>query len=109
MTGVFITVTVVILVVAGIIYAQVRGVWKEHSVFIAAWKRMESFEKVSFQVGLVYYCAIPLLKEHSSKDTYIAQVFVDILTGLTNALFILGALAFLKHGHELVKERRNGT
>jgi len=84
----------------------VRSLWKDKEIFFASWKEMKSFERTCLQVGLLLYITIPLLKEHPSKDSYVAKVLIDIFTALAGALFVLGALAFLKYAHEHDKSKK---
>ena len=92
-----------ISLVLGSFFFLSRSLWQDRKMFVASWKEMTSFEQISLQVGLLLYIAIPFLKEHPSRDTYLAQVSIDILTALSGALFVLGALAFLKYAHEQKK------
>ncbi|MCG5526362.1 hypothetical protein LRB11_15735 [Ectothiorhodospira haloalkaliphila] len=97
---------VFVLLVLGSFFFLARSLWQDKEMFFGSWKEMTSFEKISLKVGLILYVAIPFLKEHPSKDWYVTQISIDILTALAGALFVLGALAFLKYAHERNKSKK---
>ena len=89
-----------------VFYGLFKGVWKEKHIYIKAYNSLESFKKVSLQVGLIYYLIIPLLNSHPSKYTYIGEVSINILSAIVNALFMLGVIAFLEKCHEINKKEK---
>lgn len=95
-----------ILLVILSFFFLVRSLWKDKEIYFASWKEMTSFEKICLKLGLLLYITIPLIKEHPSKDSYIAKVSIEIFTALAGALFVLGALAFLKYAHEHNKSKK---
>ena len=95
-----------ILMIIGSFFFLARSLRKEKEIFFASWKEMTSFEKICLKTGLLLYATIPFLKGHPSKDSYIAKVSIDIFTALAGALFVLGALAFLKYVHEHSKSNK---
>lgn len=95
-----------ILLVILSFFFLVRSLWKDKEIYFASWKEMTSFEKICLELGLLLYITIPLIKEHPSKDSYIAKVSIEIFTALAGALFVLGALAFLKYAHEHNKSKK---
>ncbi len=91
---------VLILVILISFIFLARALWKDKRMFFESWRKMSSFEKISLEIGLLFYVVIPILKENPSKDSYISKVSIDIFTALASALFVLGVLAFLKYAHE---------
>src|SRR5690606_30560049 len=79
--------------------------WKERKTFISAWQRMSSFAKISLKIGTLFFFVLPVLEAHPSKDEYISKVSQGIFSALAEALFLLGIIAFLQHGHTVNKER----
>lgn len=96
-----------VALIVGSFIILIRSLWKDKDLFLHSWRQMTSFEKKELQIGLILYVVLPLFKEHPAKDSYIAKIFINIFTALASALFVMGALTFLKHLHELSKERQN--
>lgn len=94
-----------ILLLGGSFFFLATSLWQDRKMFVASWKEMTSFEKISLKVGLLIYVVIPFLKEHPSRGTYLTQVSIGILTALAEALFVLEVLAFLKYAHECNKSK----
>lgn len=86
----------------------VRAIWKNWEDIKTVWEKMLPFERSSFNVGLYLYFITPILKGHSYSDSYLGVVSINILYALASALFAVGALAFIKHSHEL-RDRRNNS
>ena len=105
MAAIILTIVFIALILLGAFFG-VREVYRNWGLFKGAWSRLESFEKVSLQIGLMYYFAMELLKTHPAKDNFISSAFANILSALTEALFILGIIAFLKHAHDINKENK---
>jgi len=95
-----------VLLIIGSFLFLVRSLWKDKEMLFTSWKEMASFEKICLKTGLLLYVTIPFLKEHPSNESYIAKVSIDIFTALAGALFVLGALAFLKYVHEHSKSNK---
>ena len=95
-----------VLLIIGSFFFLARSLWKDKEMFFASWKEMTSFEKICLKIGLLFYVIIPFLKEHPSNESYIAKVSIDIFSALAGALFVLGALAFLKYAHEHSKSNK---
>ena len=94
------------LLVIGSFFFLARSLWKDKEMFFLSWKEMTSFERICLKTGLLLYITIPFLKDHPSNESYIAKVSIDIFTALAGALFVLGALAFLKYAHEHSKSNK---
>jgi len=94
------------LLAIGSFFFLARSLWKDKEMFFASWNEMTLFERACLQISLLFYITIPLLKEHPSKDSYIAKVLIDISIELAGVLFVVGALAFLKYAHEYSKSKK---
>lgn len=100
MSAIFLGIVITVLILLGV-FVLVREVFKNIELFKGAWRRMESFERISLQVSSIYYVAFELLKKHPAKDNFISSALSNIMSALIEALFIIGVIAFLKHAHDL--------
>ncbi|WP_457573276.1 hypothetical protein [Desulfolithobacter sp.] len=95
-----------VVLIVGSFIILIRSLREDKGLFLHSWRRMTSFERNELQIGLILYAVLPLFKEHPANGSYIAKIFIDIFTALAGALFTMGALTFLKHLHEVSKERQ---
>lgn len=91
---------VTLLLVAIISTGMLVALWKQRSTMKRAWSAMSSWEKGSLQIGLLLYVGVAVLESHPTAGAKGASVMIRVVEALANALFVLGALAFLQRGHE---------
>ena len=89
---------IVFFLMAAFIWLIIEIYKGRHAINYAR-KNMESFEKSSFLFGFALFVFIPVLKDDPHAKEYIPGIIIDISTALASALFMLGALSFMKLMH----------
>lgn len=91
-----IAICLIIIVFLLLLISFVRN-WKQINVSFSV---LQSFEKSALWAGLSLFVLLPLLKSHPQSTSYFGEVSISILSNVAIALFILGAVSFLKSVHK---------
>lgn len=79
------------------------------SIASRTWQTMPDWEKACLYSGTILYATVPMLSEHPAGGSYVAEVLLSIVGVLANALFIIGAIAFLKRAHDLERDETDSS
>lgn len=90
-----------ILVVIGNVIVFILSIRQDKELYFSAWKKMSSFEKTSLYGGILNYSMFLYLKQDPSYEFIIFKILIELLLLLGGAMFVVGAIAFLGHAHEI--------
>ncbi len=105
----FTYITIVIVCICGIVFfvSAFVDIYKNYPKTKLVWKRLASFERHLFKIGVMLSCTIPLVKESMNNSNYISKVLAELFPAIATSVFIVGLVAFVRELHDYELECSN--